>query len=51
MSLHWNISGAKRTRELFKPSKDSASLQIGNENTFLVLGFGFFMSDFISSDA
>jgi len=29
-------------RELFKPSKDPASLQVCNEKKFSVWGFGFF---------
>jgi len=36
-------------RELFKPLKDSASLRVCNKkNVFLVLSFGFFVSDVIS---
>jgi len=36
-------------RELFKPSKDSASLQVCNENNFFGFGFlFFFVSDIIS---
>jgi len=38
-------SSADSARELFKPSKDLASLRVCNEKIFLVLGFGFFVSD------
>jgi len=48
MFLRGNISADDYARELFKPSKDSASLHICNEKTFFVLGFGFFVSDVIS---
>jgi len=42
VSLHGNISGAKSARELFKPSKDLASLLVSNEKKcFLVLGCRF----------
>jgi len=45
MSLRRNVSGAASTRELFKPSKDSASLQVCSEKKFF--GYGFFVSDVI----
>jgi len=35
------------TRELFKPSKDSANLNVCNEKKFLVLGVSFFVSGVI----
>jgi len=35
-------------RKLFKPSKDWAGLRVCNEKSFLVLGFGSFVSDIIS---
>ena len=34
--------------ELFKPLKDSPSLQVCSEKIFMVLGFGFFVNDVIS---
>jgi len=43
-----NISADDCDRELFKPSKDSASLHICIEKKFLVLGFRFFVSNVIS---
>jgi len=33
---------------MFKPLKDSASLQVNNEKKFLVLGFRFFVSNIMS---
>ena len=48
MDLGRHNSGAESTRELFKRSKDSASLVVCNAKNFLVLGFGFFVSDIIS---
>ena len=36
-------------RELFKPSKDSGSLQACNEKKFFGFGFRFFVSDVISN--
>ena len=42
MFLCGNISADDYARELFKPSKDSASPHICNEKKFLVLGFRFF---------
>ena len=45
MSLCGHNSGANSVRELFKPSKDSASLQ---KIFFFVLCYGFFVSDVIS---
>jgi len=44
MSLHGHNSDAKSGRELFKPSKDSASLQVCNEKKNLVLFFLWMMS-------
>jgi len=46
--LHGNISGAKSAKEIFKPSKDSASLRVSNEKKILVLGVRFFVSKVIS---
>jgi len=40
--------GAKSGRELFKGSKDAASLLVCTRKNFLVGGCGFFVSDFIS---
>jgi len=40
--LHGNISADDCARELFKPSKDLASLHICNENNIFGLGFGVF---------
>jgi len=40
-------SGAESARELFKSSKDLPSVMVCNEKKFLVLGFGFFVSDII----
>jgi len=48
VSLCRHNSGTKCVRELFKPSKDLASLWVRNEQIFLVMGFGFFVSDIIS---
>jgi len=42
MFLCGNISTDDCGRELFKSSKDSASLRVCNEKKFLVLGFVFF---------
>jgi len=48
VSLRWNISAADCARELFKPSKDLASLHVckGKKIGF---GFQFFVSDVISA--
>jgi len=43
--LYWQNSAADWTRELFKPLKDSASLQICNEKNLLVLAYGFLVDD------
>jgi len=48
MSLHLNISGIISARDLFKHSKNLASLQVCNEKKFFVLGFGLFVSDVIN---
>jgi len=45
MSLQGRNSSTESTTELFKPSKDMASLQVCNEKK--IFGFGF-TSDFIS---
>ena len=45
MALREPNSGAENDRELFKPSKDSTSLVVCNEQNFLVKGCGFFVSD------
>ena len=45
--LHGNISTDDCAKELFKPSKDLASLRIYNEKNFLDFGFVFFVSDII----
>jgi len=46
--MSWRNSYADCARELFKPSKDLASLQICNEKNFLVLDLRFLVSDIIS---
>jgi len=48
MFLHGNISGTVSAEELFKSSKDSASLQVCYEKIFWISGFGFFVSDVLS---
>jgi len=49
VSLRGIISGAESgTRELFKPSKDLASLLVCNEKNFFGFGCGFFVSDVIN---
>jgi len=47
VALHEHNSGVESPRELFKGSKDSASLVVCNDKKFSVLGFGFFVSDVI----
>jgi len=47
-SYQLHSSLADCAKELFKPSKDSASLQVCNEKKFLALGFIFFGSDVVS---
>jgi len=44
LSYQSHSSSADCARELFKPSKDLASLLVCNEKNFLVLGVGFYMS-------
>jgi len=46
MFLHGNISADDCARELFKPSKDLASLRVCNETK--TFDIGFFVSDIIS---
>ena len=46
LTYQLHSSSANCARELFKPSKDLASLQVRSEKNFLVLGF--FVSDIIS---
>ena len=49
ISLHGHNSGTLSAIELFKCSKDLASLVLCNEKgKFYVFGFGFFVSDIIS---
>jgi len=43
--LHRNISANDYTTELFKPSKDSTSLHICNEQNIFGFGFQVFVSD------
>ena len=42
LSYQYHSSSANCARELFKPSKDSASLRVCNEKKVFVLGFKFF---------
>jgi len=46
--LHTRNSGAESGRELFKGSKDVASLPVCTQKNFLVGGYRFFVSDIIS---
>jgi len=46
VSLRQHNSGAESAGELFKPSQDSASLPVCNEEKFF--DFGFFVSDVVS---
>jgi len=48
VALHERKSGAENARDLFKGSKDSASLLVCTQKKFLVGGWGFFVSDVIS---
>jgi len=48
MSWQLHNSPGNCAGELFKPSKDSPSLQVCNEKKFLVLDFRFIVSDAIS---
>ena len=48
VALRERNSGAKIGRELFKGSKDLASLLVCTQKNFLVRGWGFFVSDVIS---
>jgi len=48
VALHEGNSGAESGRELFKGSKDSASLVVCNEKKFSVGGCKFFVSDVIT---
>jgi len=48
MALRAPNSGTESGRELFKDSKDSASLLVCTRKKFLLGGLGFFVSDVIS---
>jgi len=48
MALHVRNSGAENGRELFKGSKDAASLGLLLKKNFLVWGCGFLVNDVIS---
>jgi len=48
LSYQPHSSSADCARELFKPSKDSASLRLCNDKKYLVLGFSFSVSDVTS---
>jgi len=45
---HGNISVDDCAKEMFKPSKDSASLHIRNENIFFDFVFQVFVNDVVS---
>jgi len=48
VALRGRNSSAESGRELFKGSKDAASLLVCTRKIFLVWGFGFFVSDVTS---
>jgi len=49
MSWQLHNSPGDYARELFKPSKDSTSLQVCNaKKNSLVLGFGFFVNNIVT---
>jgi len=47
LTYQLHSSSVDYARKLFKPSKDLASVQVCNEKKFVVLGFGFVVSDVI----